>query len=286
MRRGLFIFLIATGFSNPQYISEPTLRDDLHVKFNSTLPAGSAIILLHQPHIVAAFLAGRRLTFLPDRKIWLGVAPIAPTYLFVQLRDATGAGFVEMPIQPVAEAMDSAMPLRLPSSVWERVSDKHQTQRKTDREKLWDMLNASADNFSGGCWEPPLRSKITSRFASARQLPNGINYYHTGEDLRAAKGTPIEAIGDGRVVFADEMVVPGNNVLIDHGRGWFSRYLHLSKINVRPGDLVHASTIVGLSGDTGRVEAPHLHWEIIWQGIPANPSLFLSEWSKYCSRAG
>ena len=85
---------------------------------------------------------------------------------------------------------------------------------------------------------------------------------HSGADLRAAKGTPIRASNRGRVVLAKELFFSGNAVFIDHGLGVYSAYLHLDRIDVQPGQMVERGEIIGLSGATGRVTGPHLHWGV------------------------
>jgi murein DD-endopeptidase MepM/ murein hydrolase activator NlpD len=85
---------------------------------------------------------------------------------------------------------------------------------------------------------------------------------HAGADLRAATGTPIYAANRGRVVLAKNLFYSGNAVFIDHGLGVYSSYLHLSQIKVAPNQLVERGQLIGLSGATGRVTGPHLHWGI------------------------
>ena len=87
----------------------------------------------------------------------------------------------------------------------------------------------------------------------------------------------------GTVVFAGHMTVPGNNVILSHGSGLFSRYLHLSEIKVELGERVPASKVIGLAGATGRVEAAHLHWEMIWKGQYADPLMLLEDWQQVCN---
>ncbi|MBN1238579.1 MAG: peptidoglycan DD-metalloendopeptidase family protein [Gammaproteobacteria bacterium] len=83
---------------------------------------------------------------------------------------------------------------------------------------------------------------------------------HSGADLRAATGTPILAANRGRVVLAKELFFSGNAVFVDHGLGVYTVYLHLSRIDVEPGQMVGRGQQVGLAGATGRVTGPHLHW--------------------------
>lgn len=85
---------------------------------------------------------------------------------------------------------------------------------------------------------------------------------HSGADLRAATGTPIHAANRGRVVLAKDLFFSGNAVFLDHGLGVYSVYLHLSEIQVEPGDMLDKGEVLGLAGATGRVTGPHLHWGV------------------------
>ena len=85
---------------------------------------------------------------------------------------------------------------------------------------------------------------------------------HSGADLRADVGTPIYAANRGRVMLAKDLFYSGNAVIIDHGMGLYTMYLHLSKIDVAPGAIVERGQRLGLAGATGRVTGPHLHWGV------------------------
>jgi len=94
---------------------------------------------------------------------------------------------------------------------------------------------------------------------------------HSGADLHAAAGTPVHATNRGRVVLAKNLFFTGNTVLLDHGFGIYSLYAHLSRIDVKDGEMVQSGQVVGLVGATGRVTAPHLHWAMRVQGARVNP---------------
>lgn len=119
-------------------------------------------------------------------------------------------------------------------------------------EKLWGESGFST----------PIDSEITSPFGAFRTLNENTQTRHTGWDFRAATGTPVKASADGIIVFAGAMDIRGNYVLIDHGFGVFSGYAHFSQIHVTPGQSVQQGQIIGVSGNTGRSNGPHLHWEI------------------------
>ena len=94
---------------------------------------------------------------------------------------------------------------------------------------------------------------------------------HAGADLHATTGTPIHATNRGRVVLAKDLFFTGNTVILDHGMGIYSLYAHLSQIDVKVGDTINNGQQVGLSGATGRVTGPHLHWGMMVQGARVDP---------------
>jgi murein DD-endopeptidase MepM/ murein hydrolase activator NlpD len=117
-----------------------------------------------------------------------------------------------------------------------------------------------------------------SRFGSRRSY-NGsdYNYYHTGIDYCGQIGDPIYAAAPGVVVFAGSLTVRGNATMIDHGQGVFSAYMHQSEILVNVGERVEQGQLIGKVGNTGRVEGPHLHFEVLVGGVPVNPLDWLNQ---------
>ncbi|NOR29054.1 MAG: peptidoglycan DD-metalloendopeptidase family protein [Lutibacter sp.] len=95
---------------------------------------------------------------------------------------------------------------------------------------------------------------------------------HWGMDFTAPRGTPIYASGDGKIIRADQRSSGyGKHVRINHGFGYISLYAHMSKYNVRKGQKVKRGDLIGFVGNTGRSQAPHLHYEIIKNGSKINP---------------
>ena len=118
---------------------------------------------------------------------------------------------------------------------------------------------------------------VTSRFGGDRIYNGGVwAAHHTGSDFRRAIGEPIIATADGRVVAADYFDIRGNVIIIDHGFGVFSQYAHQSKFLVGVGDLVRQGQEIGLAGGGGRSNGPHLHFEIVVNGIPVDPIAWLA----------
>ena len=109
----------------------------------------------------------------------------------------------------------------------------------------------------------PLHGAKDGRNFGHRRVFNGQpRAPHSGADLRADVGTPVYASNRGRVVLAKDLFYSGNAVIVDHGVGVYTMYLHLSKIDVAPGAIVDRGQRLGLAGATGRVTGPHLHWGV------------------------
>jgi murein DD-endopeptidase MepM/ murein hydrolase activator NlpD len=102
-----------------------------------------------------------------------------------------------------------------------------------------------------------------------------LPHVHRGVDLRAEEGTPVLPMAPGRVRFAGWMEGYGNVVWIDHPRGVISVYAHLSEIRVTPGAPVERGETLGLTGSTGSVSGPHLHFEVWAGGRPVDPIAYL-----------
>lgn len=115
-----------------------------------------------------------------------------------------------------------------------------------------------------------------SNFGSRRVYNGKTQSFHTGLDMPAPKGTPVAAAADGRVALAGDLYFSGGTVLLDHGGGLFTQYMHLSRVDVKDGDVVTKGTVVGLAGATGRVTGPHLHWGARWNGARVNPEALLA----------
>ena len=141
------------------------------------------------------------------------------------------------------------------------------------------FMTPSEDPLWWGRWTRPLPGTVVSPFG-CRSIINGMERSpHSGVDLTAPAGTPIKATNRGIVALVAEHFFSGKSIVIDHGGGIFSMYFHLSNISVRVGELVEKGDPIGLSGCSGRVTGPHLHFGIRLNGRRINP-LTLIEISK------
>ncbi len=112
----------------------------------------------------------------------------------------------------------------------------------------------------------------------------GVNAMHEGVDFSAEVGTPVVSAAGGVVVEGSMHPQYGNLIEIDHGNGFSTRYAHLSKINVRVGQLVKRGQLIAATGNTGRSTGPHLHFEVRFQGVAQNPARFLQQGTQVASR--
>lgn len=155
-------------------------------------------------------------------------------------------------------------------------------RREREREELWELLgSADADAiYDYGPFEKPVEERRRSAtFGDRRQYvySNGeeSRSIHRGLDYAAPAGTEVRAAGHGRVRLADERLMSGNTVVIEHLPGLFSLYYHLQSLEVEPGDFVLRGTPVGAVGMTGLATGPHLHWEIRQARVAVSPEWFL-----------
>ncbi|HEY5331139.1 MAG TPA: M23 family metallopeptidase [Acidobacteriaceae bacterium] len=127
-----------------------------------------------------------------------------------------------------------------------------------------------------GSFVKPVKAESTPSFGETRVLNEEKTSEHRGTDFPVSEGSPVEASNSGTVVLADEMFYEGNCVIIDHGQHFFTIYMHLSKPTVKVGDKVHKGERIGISGKTGRVTGPHLHFGVRWNGAYLDPVELLS----------
>jgi murein DD-endopeptidase MepM/ murein hydrolase activator NlpD len=123
-----------------------------------------------------------------------------------------------------------------------------------------------------GEFTAPAEAEISDVFGAERVFNGKAQSTHFGLDFRVPTGTPVAAMNDGTVLLARPLYFEGNFVVLDHGQGLLTLYLHLSEFKVKEGDQVKRGQIVGLSGGTGRATGPHLHVAVRWQGIYLDPA--------------
>ena len=129
---------------------------------------------------------------------------------------------------------------------------------------------------AGFSW--PVTGRISGVFGSQRILNGEAKTPHSGVDVAASTGTPIRAPAAGIVRLAEpDMYFEGGLVFIDHGQWLESAFLHMSRLDVKPGDKVEAGEVIGAVGSTGRATGPHMHWSLKWMGTLVDPQLVAGE---------
>ena len=130
--------------------------------------------------------------------------------------------------------------------------------------------------FWRGEFHWPATGRISTHFGAQRVYGDVPASYHGGMDIAAPRGTPVTSPVPGVVrLAAGPFALEGNLVIIDHGRGLFSLMMHLSKIDVKVGDILAQGAKVGEIGSTGRSTGPHLHWGLTWHGVKVDPEALL-----------
>lgn len=127
-----------------------------------------------------------------------------------------------------------------------------------------------------GNFVTPVQSEISEAYGTNRTFNGKLATVHRGTDFRAPTGTPVHASNGGEVVLARELYYEGNCVVINHGLGFMTIYMHLSKFEVKEGERVEKGQVVALSGGTGRVTGPHLHLAVRWSGEYLDPLKLLA----------
>ena len=155
-------------------------------------------------------------------------------------------------------------------------SPEQQEKIKADQELKHEVFSRiSPEREWSGSFSAPVNAETSDPFG-IRRIFNGVTKsVHQGLDYRVVANTPVSAVNRGTVILARPLYFEGNCVVIDHGQGLLSLYLHLAELKVKEGQQVERGTPIGLSGATGRATGPHLHLAVRWQGVYLNPAALL-----------
>ena len=154
---------------------------------------------------------------------------------------------------------------------------------KRIRQDIADAKNARKKitpvQFYDKVWQNPVQWKnkirITGVYGSQRVFKGVPKTPHYGVDYAVPVGTPLLAPMDGTIVLVKDMYYSGKTIIMNHGGGVFSSFLHLSKMTVAVGDKVTTGTVIGATGNTGRSTGPHLDWRMNWMNKRINPELLV-----------
>jgi len=188
----------------------------------------------------------------------------------------------------LADGRTVQSPLTVAPRAWDiEHVDVARTQGKTDEEflamrkpELAQIAAARAVQSPSQGWTQafiwPVTGRISGKFGSQRIYKGGeAGAYHSGIDIAPGAGAPIVAPADGVVVLAAEQPfsLEGHLLIVDHGGGLSSAFLHCDTLAVRVGDFVRQGQVIATVGMTGRATGPHLHWSLTWRGARLDPLL-------------
>ncbi|MAW90134.1 MAG: peptidase [Altererythrobacter sp.] len=156
-------------------------------------------------------------------------------------------------------------------------SESFMQRRRPELEAIW---NARQEETGAEGWRQdfiwPVTGRISGRFGSQRIYRGEPGSYHSGLDIAGGSGTTYVAPADGIVVLSEpDFSLEGQLLIIDHGQGLNSAFLHSSELFVRDGQEVKQGQKLGRIGSSGRATGPHLHWSLVWRNKRLDPLLFL-----------
>ncbi|MGB0678046.1 MAG: M23 family metallopeptidase [Polyangiales bacterium] len=162
-----------------------------------------------------------------------------------------------------------------------------QWRRKISKARRISRLKPDWASLNAG-FRLPLKGRVTGVYGTRRTLNGKKNQRHWGIDLAARVGKKVRAPAPGVVVFAaKDIPLSGSLVIVDHGHGLSSSFLHLSRIQVREGQTLRTGQILGRVGSTGRATGAHLDWRMNWRGLRVDPvSLLNPKALSYLKRHG
>ena len=221
---------------------------------------------------VALSLDGRPVPLAPDGRFLLGFDRDAPAGARLVARLADGRELVRhLAVAPRAwpiERLGMRRPTDGPTPEYRRL-------REGELARIAAARSRGSDSFGWAqrfIW--PARGRLSGLFGAQRIYRGGVPAaYHSGADVAAGPGALILAPADGIVTLAPPPAfsLEGNLVILDHGMGLSSAFLHLARVSVRNGEVVRQGQAIGTVGATGRATGPHLHWSLVWNGARLDP---------------
>lgn len=229
-----------------------------------------------QAGVGALSLDGRAVPFAADGQFLIAFDRDAGPTAQLLARLPGGASFArDLAVAPRAWQIENINIARRPGGM---ASEDYMRLRRTELARIGA---ARAMDTGAQGWRQafvrPAAGRISGRFGSQRVYRGEPAAYHSGMDIAGGEGAPILAPADGTVILAADtpFSLEGHLLMIDHGMGLNSAFLHCSALLVREGEAVKQGQVIGRIGHTGRATGPHLHWSIKWRDSRLDPLLFL-----------
>ena len=286
---GLVVFLLLVSSPGASKAAVPTAAKAWTLRWEpQQLVNGSPILFRVAPPVRLESLDGTWLdhhvffSFDSRSKLWFGIAGVsletAPGKFPFSLKGKTAAGqevtFVEH--LAIGKGKYRKVVLTVPKQFTEPTPEQREEIRQDKEIKDEVFSRVDPKREWSGEFLPPVRASITDVFGTARVFNGATQSLHQGLDYGVPSATPVAALNNGTVLLARPLFFEGNCVVLDHGQGLLTLYMHLSKMEVKEGDHVERGQEIALSGGTGRATGPHLHVAVRWEGIYLNPATLLS----------
>jgi len=246
--------------------------------FPDQVSQGALVRAIVNPHAKVR-VAGHTLRVGPGGEIVFGVGRDEQGPVTIEITERDGQRErIAIPVTPrdwPIERIEGVPPKTVepPPEIAERIK-REQARVVAARERE----DAREDYAQAFAW--PVDGRISGRFGNQRiyvvdgkDVPKSP---HSGMDIAVPQGTPVKAPAAGVVTFADpDLYLTGGTVLVDHGHGVSSNFLHLSRIDVKVGQRIARGDVIGAAGMTGRATGPHVHWGMNWFDVRVDPLLLV-----------
>jgi murein DD-endopeptidase MepM/ murein hydrolase activator NlpD len=226
---------------------------------------------------------GHDVAFNPNASgtLWTGLAGIGldvkPGVFTLQLtaKDDAGKSLALAKKLTVGRAHYKTVSVTVPAKYTAPTPEQLEEIARDKKIKQEAFAHATPERFWSGGFLPPATVPVSGEFGTRRVFNGKVQSVHEGLDFAAPAGTEVVASNRGSILLARQLYFEGNCVVIDHGQGLLTLYLHLSSIQVKEGEQVSRGQRIGLSGNTGRSTGPHLHLAVRWQGEYLDPATLL-----------
>ncbi|MBC3942825.1 M23 family metallopeptidase [Sphingomonas albertensis] len=271
--RAAVLVLLAATSATAQQAPPPTTASQSAFRWTGTLSQGGLILGTAPAGTRSVALDGKSIALSPDGRFLAGFDRDAGPQASLTATLADGRSVTQnLTIAPRAwriERLDTLPKFPAPDPVF----------AKLRQPELAQIVAARARSTDAQGWRQtfawPATGRISGLFGSQRVYKGEPGSYHSGTDIAKPTGAIVTAPADGVVILAADrpFTLEGNLLMLDHGMGLNSAFLHLSRIDVKPGDHVRQGQPIGAVGMTGRATGPHLHWSLKWGDAKLDPML-------------
>jgi len=271
IRAAVLVLLAASGAA--QQAPPSNTASQSAFRWTGTLSQGGLILGTAPAGTRTLTLNGKPIALSPDGRFIVGFDRDAGPQATLIATLADGRSFTQsLSIAPRAwriERLDTLPKFPAPDPVFAKLRPPELAQIVAARARTTDA-QGWRQSFA---W--PATGRISGLFGSQRVYKGEPGSYHSGTDIAKPTGTIVTAPADGVVILAADhpFTLEGNLLMLDHGMGLNSAFLHLSRIDVKPGDHVRQGQPIGAVGMTGRATGPHLHWALRWRDAKLDPML-------------